>query len=114
MDNHNDISDSNDVPSDWTLYDGSRRLDPWEIISGCEGWNDHDARRAARDGVKLYARLSDAPDIPALREHNRAAREQWEAEQEAKRRDIKKRRRKPSSSVQHKWLDNAWVCCTIR
>jgi len=85
MTTNHPTSSGNGAPTGWELYDGSRRLDPWEIIPGCDGWNDNDARKAARDGVKLYKALYTAPDNPEVREHNQAAREQWEAEQESKR-----------------------------
>jgi hypothetical protein len=93
-------SNGGTLESDWQRYDASDRM-PWDkdpIFPGCEDWDYKDAHAAALDGVELYA----GPDNPDVRERNRRARQQREADLE--RRTARLREIQTSNAIQDKRL----------
>lgn len=77
---------ADDGAATWKIYQPVSRL-PWKpnpVLPGCEDWTDeYQWGLAIQEGVTLYV----APDIPKVRQHNVAARKQWEAAQEVRRRE---------------------------
>lgn len=75
----------------------NNEVSPWAPLPGCDPIDTPTTSGLVRDHVELYR----APDIPAVREHNRAAVERWKAESEQRLEHRRKRWReiKAASNV---------------